>query len=97
MDDFTRRELSRQITGLHDPMQGSDELFLSALQRLKTFCAAHGRNPEPASASAEEGRLGRWVEGQRAEARRGTLSEQGRALLDEALGEGWAFDAIERG
>ncbi|WP_422935639.1 helicase associated domain-containing protein [Sinomonas sp. P47F7] len=97
MDEFTRRELSRQISGLHNPVLGGDELFLSTLQRLRTFCAAHGRAPEPAAPSVEENWLGRWVEAQLAEAHRGTLSGERRALLDEALGRGWALEAIKRG
>ena len=97
MDERLMRELAWQITGIRRPSQCSDEVFATTLEQVAVFAAAEGRMPEHHAAGALEARLGRWLEAQRADARRGTLSESRRQMIDGAIGAGWAFDAIGAG
>ena len=94
VDEVLMQELAWQITGIRRPSQGSDEVFGRTLEQAAAFRAAEGRAPEAAAEGAREARLGRWLEAQRAESRRGTLSETRRRMIDRAIGAGWAVDAI---
>ncbi|WP_231567797.1 helicase associated domain-containing protein [Sinomonas humi] len=89
-----RRELAWQITGIQLPSQSSDEVFSRMLEQAVAFQGSHGRTPRPSTASPHEASLGRWLEAQRADARRGTLSAERRRMIDRAFGAGWAFDAV---
>lgn len=94
VDEALMRELAWQITGIRRPSQSSDEVFGRTLEQTAAFHVAEGRAPETSGESALEARLGRWLEAQRAESRRGTLCDARRRMIDHAIGVGWAFDAI---
>lgn len=94
MDEFMRRELSRQITDVREVEQPNDELFRTAVESLRDFCKTEGREPAPGAPGALEARLARWLEAQRGHAQRGTLCEQRRSLLEEVLGHEWSVDSI---
>lgn len=96
MDLTMKRELARQIAGISEPVQDADELFLRTLARLKSFRAAYAHTPEPLADDAGEARLGRWLEAQRGDLRRGALCEERRNLLDEAIGQDWMLEASRR-
>ncbi|HKU11780.1 helicase associated domain-containing protein [Sinomonas sp.] len=91
MDGMTRRELARQIAGISDPPQDADALFARTLQRLAAFHRTNARTPEPTAGTLDEARLGRWLEAQRADLRRGTLCDERRSQLDDAIGGDWAL------
>lgn len=94
MDLTMKRELARQIAGLSEPSPRGEEQFRHALEQIRVFQIANQRRPEPMAHAVEEAGLGRWLEAQRGEVRRGTLSETHRSLLDEALGPDWKQSAL---
>jgi hypothetical protein len=91
MDGTTRRELARQIAGIWDPPQDANELFARTLQRLAAFHRTNARTPNPTAGTLDEAQLGRWLEAQRADLRRGTLCDERRSQLNEAIGTDWAL------
>ncbi|MCH6471656.1 helicase associated domain-containing protein [Sinomonas terrae] len=93
MDEFMRRELSRQITDVYDAPQPNDEAFLDTVERLRDFLAAHGRAPESPARDAQEACLGRWLELQKGHARSGTLCGKRLGVLEEILGREWSMDS----
>ncbi|WP_138444043.1 helicase associated domain-containing protein [Sinomonas susongensis] len=94
LDEFMRRELSRQITDVREVPQPEDGLFGAAVDQLRDFCRTHRRAPEPTGRHADEALLGRWLEAQKGHAQRGTLCEKRRSVLEEILGHEWSIDAI---